>query len=85
MRETLSWFETKPLFGWDVLVPRTKEQSGSTIARLEQHGANASVVPTISVEPPRTPQQLERASSPNSSNFSRMARTALTEVKPTHS
>jgi len=61
MRETLSWFETKPLFGWDVLVPRTKEQSGSTIARLEQHGANASVVPTISVEPPRTPQQLERA------------------------
>ena len=27
----------------------------------------------------------ERASRPNSSNFSRMARTALTEVKPTHS
>ena len=61
MRETLSWFETKPLFGWDVLVPRTKEQSGSTIARLEHHGAHAAVVPTISVEPPRTPQQLERA------------------------
>jgi len=61
MRETLSWFETKPLFGWEVLVPRTKEQSGSTIARLEQHGAHAAVVPTISVEPPRTPQQLERA------------------------
>ena len=61
MRETLSWFETKPLFGWEVLVPRTKEQSGSTIARLEQHGAQAAVVPTISVEPPRTPQQLERA------------------------
>ncbi|HET7823191.1 MAG TPA: SAM-dependent methyltransferase, partial [Ornithinibacter sp.] len=61
MRETLSWFETKPLFGWEVLVPRTKEQSGSTIARLEHHGAHAAVVPTISVEPPRTPQQLERA------------------------
>jgi len=61
MRETLSWFETKPLFGWEVLVPRTKEQSGSTIARLEHHGAQAAVVPTISVEPPRTPQQLERA------------------------
>ncbi len=61
LRETLSWFETKPLFGWRVLVPRTKEQSASTISRLEHHGARASVVPTISVEPPRTPQQLERA------------------------
>ena len=61
LRETLSWFETKPLFGWEVLVPRTKEQSASTIARLGHHGAQAAVVPTISVEPPRTPQQLERA------------------------
>jgi uroporphyrinogen III methyltransferase/synthase len=61
MRETLSWFETKPLYGWEVLVPRTKEQAASTLARLQRHGAHASVVPTISVEPPRTPQQLERA------------------------
>lgn len=61
MREALSWFESKPLFGWDVLVPRTKEQSGSMTARLEHHGAHSTVVPTISVEPPRTPQQLERA------------------------
>jgi uroporphyrinogen III methyltransferase/synthase len=61
LRESLSWFETKPLFGWDVLVPRTKEQSGTMTARLEHHGARADVVPTISVEPPRTPQQLERA------------------------
>ncbi|MGO4341928.1 uroporphyrinogen-III synthase [Pedococcus sp. 2YAF34] len=61
LREELSWFETKPLFGWNVLVPRTKEQSGSTISRLESYGATAEVVPTISVEPPRTPQQMERA------------------------
>ncbi|HEV7145804.1 MAG TPA: SAM-dependent methyltransferase, partial [Pedococcus sp.] len=61
LRESLSWFETKPLFGWNILVPRTKEQSGSTIARLESYGATAEVVPTISVEPPRTPQQMERA------------------------
>src|SRR5204863_6186939 len=61
MREQLSWFETKPLFGWRVLVPRTKEQSGRTIERLASYGATAEVVPTISVEPPRTPQQMERA------------------------
>ncbi|NHA69745.1 bifunctional uroporphyrinogen-III C-methyltransferase/uroporphyrinogen-III synthase [Phycicoccus flavus] len=61
LRDALSWFETKPLFGWSVLVPRTKEQSGSMTARLADHGATAEIVPTISVEPPRTPQQLERA------------------------
>ncbi|MBR7743303.1 bifunctional uroporphyrinogen-III C-methyltransferase/uroporphyrinogen-III synthase [Phycicoccus sp. BSK3Z-2] len=61
MRDALSWFETKPLFGWSVLVPRTKEQSGTMTTRLEHHGARAEIVPTISVEPPRTPQQLERA------------------------
>ncbi len=61
LRESLSWFETKPLFGWNVLVPRTKEQSRSTLSRLESFGATAEVVPTISVEPPRTPQQMERA------------------------
>ena len=32
LRETLSWFETKPLFGWRVLVPRTKEQAGTLSA-----------------------------------------------------
>ncbi|GAB3110698.1 bifunctional uroporphyrinogen-III C-methyltransferase/uroporphyrinogen-III synthase [Janibacter alkaliphilus] len=61
LRERLSWFETKPLFGWRVLVPRTKEQSGSMQQRLVHHGATSEVVPTISVEPPRTPQAMERA------------------------
>jgi uroporphyrinogen III methyltransferase/synthase len=61
LRDQLSWFESKPLFGWNILVPRTKEQSGTTIARLASYGATAEVVPTISVEPPRTPQQMERA------------------------
>ncbi|NLT56240.1 MAG: bifunctional uroporphyrinogen-III C-methyltransferase/uroporphyrinogen-III synthase [Actinomycetales bacterium] len=60
-REQASWFETKPLFGWRVLVPRTKEQAGSMVTRLEEHGAVAEVVPTISVEPPRTPHQMEKA------------------------
>jgi uroporphyrinogen III methyltransferase/synthase len=61
LRDRLSWFETKPLFGWNVLVPRTREQSGTMTDRLAQYGASAEVVPTISVEPPRTPQQMERA------------------------
>ncbi|WP_218885673.1 uroporphyrinogen-III synthase [Kineococcus aurantiacus] len=61
LREQNSWYETKPLFGWRVLVPRTKEQAGGITARLSDHGATAEVVPTISVEPPRTPQQMEKA------------------------
>jgi uroporphyrinogen III methyltransferase/synthase len=59
--EGLSWFESKPLFGWRVLVPRTKEQAAVVSERLRSHGAVPEEVPTIAVEPPRTPQQMERA------------------------
>jgi uroporphyrinogen III methyltransferase/synthase len=61
LRATLSWFETKPLFGWRVLVPRTKEQAGSLSSRLRSFGAVPEEVPTISVEPPRNPQQMDKA------------------------
>ncbi|WP_404821752.1 bifunctional uroporphyrinogen-III C-methyltransferase/uroporphyrinogen-III synthase [Nocardioides donggukensis] len=61
LREALSWFETKPLFGWRVLVPRTKEQAGSLTSRLRGYGAVPEEVPTISVEPPRNPQQMDKA------------------------
>ncbi len=61
LREQLSWFETKPLFGWRVLVPRTKEQAGTLSDLLRSYGAVPQEVPTIAVEPPRTPQQMERA------------------------
>ncbi len=60
-RDRLSWFETKPLFGWRILVPRTKEQAETVSDRLRAHGAVPEQVPTIAVEPPRTPQQMERA------------------------
>ena len=61
MRDSLSWFETKPLYGWRVLVPRTKEQAVGLAARLRSYGAVAEEVPTISVEPPRNPQQIDKA------------------------
>jgi uroporphyrinogen III methyltransferase / synthase len=60
-RAQLAWFESKPLFGWNVLVPRTKEQAASLSEQLRSYGAVPSEVPTIAVEPPRTPQQMERA------------------------
>lgn len=61
LRSELSWYETKPLFGWSVLVPRTKDQAGPMTDRIAAYGASAQVVPTIRVEPPRTPQQMDRA------------------------
>jgi uroporphyrinogen III methyltransferase/synthase len=61
LRSALSWFETKPLFGWRVLVPRTKEQAAGLGARLRSFGAVSEEVPTISVEPPRNPQQIDKA------------------------
>lgn len=60
-RDQLAWFESKPMFGWKVLVPRTKEQAASLSDQLRSYGAVPHEVPTIAVEPPRTPQQMERA------------------------
>ncbi len=60
-REKLDWFEVKSLFGWRVLIPRTQDQAGAAADLLRGHGAVPVEVPTISVEPPRTPQQIDRA------------------------
>ncbi|MCW2541413.1 MAG: bifunctional uroporphyrinogen-III C-methyltransferase/uroporphyrinogen-III synthase [Frankiales bacterium] len=60
-RDKLAWWESRALFGWKVLVPRTKEQAGVMSERLRDHGAVPVEVPTIAVEPPRTPTQMERA------------------------
>ena len=61
LRDKLSWWETKPLFGWRVLVPRTKDQAGALSQQLIAYGAIPVEVPTIAVEPPRTPQAMDRA------------------------
>ena len=60
-REKLDWFEVKALFGWRILIPRTQDHAGSVVGLLRSHGAVPIEVPTISVEPPRTPQQIDRA------------------------
>ncbi|RFU23306.1 bifunctional uroporphyrinogen-III C-methyltransferase/uroporphyrinogen-III synthase [Geodermatophilus marinus] len=60
-RGKLSWWESRPLFGWRVLVPRTKDQAGDMSDRLRAYGAVPVEVPTIAVEPPRSPAQMDRA------------------------
>ncbi len=59
--DTDPWFEARPLFGWKVLVPRTKDQAGPLTDALRSFGAVPVEVPTIAVEAPRTPQQVDKA------------------------
>lgn len=60
-RSKTSWWESRALYGWTVLVPRTKDQAADMSERLVGHGAIPKEVPTIAVEPPRSPAQMERA------------------------
>jgi uroporphyrinogen III methyltransferase/synthase len=60
-RDKLAWWESRALYGWKVLVPRTKDQAGAMSDRLRGYGSTPIEVPTIAVEPPRTPTQMERA------------------------
>ncbi|OBK74240.1 uroporphyrinogen-III synthase [Mycobacterium sp. 1165178.9] len=60
-RAKLNWWESRALYGWSVLVPRTKDQAGEMSERLTSYGALPIEVPTIAVEPPRSPAQMERA------------------------
>lgn len=60
-REKLDWFEVKSLFGWRILIPRTQDNTAPLMSALRRHGAVPMEVATISVEPPRTPQQIDRA------------------------
>jgi uroporphyrinogen III methyltransferase/synthase len=52
LRETLQWFEKRPLFGKRVVVTRTRKQAGALSAGLRAMGADVMEIPTIRIEPP---------------------------------
>jgi uroporphyrinogen III methyltransferase / synthase len=52
IRERLSWFEKRPLFGRTVLVTRARPQASELAEQLSRLGANALEFPTIRIEPP---------------------------------
>ena len=60
-RGRLSWWESRALYGWRVLIPQTRGASAEMADQLAGHGAIPELVQTIAVEPPRTPAQVERA------------------------
>jgi uroporphyrinogen III methyltransferase/synthase len=52
LRESLNWFETRPLFGRRIVVTRTRKQAGALSSRLRELGADVFEIPTIRIEPP---------------------------------
>lgn len=61
LRESLNWFETKPLFGKTVLVTRAREQASNFRKALEERGARCVEFPTIAVTPPASWEPLDAA------------------------
>ncbi|MCC2594648.1 uroporphyrinogen-III synthase [Tessaracoccus sp. OS52] len=60
-RQRLDWFASKPLFDWRIVIPRTKDDLGELTGHLARFGATSEIVATISIEPPRTEQAMEKA------------------------
>ncbi|MDB6171146.1 MAG: nasF [Chthoniobacteraceae bacterium] len=52
LRDSLNWFETRPLFGKRVVVTRTRKQASGLSNELRELGADVLEVPTIRIEPP---------------------------------
>jgi uroporphyrinogen III methyltransferase/synthase len=51
LRETLSWFENRPLFGKRVLITRTRRQASVLARLLAEEGAIPVELPSIEIEP----------------------------------
>lgn len=51
LRETIDWFEKRPLFGKKVVVTRTRDQASQLIADLEEQGADCFECSTIDIRP----------------------------------
>jgi uroporphyrinogen III methyltransferase/synthase len=61
LREELAWYDTRPLHGRSVLVPRTRHQASALSERLRALGAEPVQAPTIAIEPGREPEALASA------------------------
>lgn len=58
LRDELRWFDTGPLFGKRVLVPRPLEQAARTARAIRDRGAEPVVIPLIEIHPPPDPAAL---------------------------
>ncbi len=61
MRETLTWFEQKPLFGQRILVTRAREQASVFSRMIEEAGGEAWEAPTIAIDSAADTPELQAA------------------------
>jgi len=61
LRETLRWFDNRPLFGKGVVITRPEAQAESFAALLHAEGARAIHFPTIRIDPPDSWVELDAA------------------------
>jgi len=61
LRDRLKWYETKPLFGKNIIVTRARAQASEFSKKLASLGANPIEFPTIEVVPPDDWSELDNA------------------------
>ena len=61
LRDTLRWFDTKPLFGKGVVITRPERQADDLARLLAAQGANPIAFPTISITEPSNWSELDHA------------------------
>src|SRR5205809_2472243 len=54
LRDTLNWYEKRPLLGKRIVVTRTRKQASVLSNKLRALGAHVIELPTIRIEPPST-------------------------------
>lgn len=61
LRETLRWFDNRPLFGKRLLLPRPLAQAKGSAAQIRARAAEPIVFPVVEIRPPLDPEPLRRA------------------------
>ncbi|HEU5161548.1 MAG TPA: uroporphyrinogen-III C-methyltransferase, partial [Thermoanaerobaculia bacterium] len=59
LRDTIGWFESKPLFGRTVVVTRARGQASPFVRILEAEGATVAHFPMIEIAPPDSWESLD--------------------------
>ena len=61
LRDTINWYEKRPLFRKRVVVTRTRDQASELVNLLENYGAECIEYPTIAIEAVASYEILDRA------------------------